>query len=725
MATNVQNTRGTTTYNIPNKGTNTETDLTLVGKGYRNYTQPFAENFVKLLENFANSTMPSRPVEGQLWYKSDDDVISYYDNTRWKAIGSLTVTTSIDEADTNIVTGAAPNDSLVGGKAGHLWLNSNGRLRILVGTSWVDVGGGIDGTQIVARKRRDNTTTTGVSHDVLELLVNNQIVAVISSDNTTWIPHQDEEAPGDTSTNSYRNLFPGNDINKGVNYTNDFFIIRGRPATFYNSDGSQGLTTENLPEITSRTPTNRYFTEARVQTALNTIDLDTLNGVGDLSAAGTSTGRGLVFDNGNLIIGNPGITVRDSDTTLNNVNNINFTGAGVSATGTGSNITVDIPGAAVTSAQLYSNDKVLNLLDPTITSPHLRAGDNVTIVRTFGTPGDDSTKIFTINASSGGGLTFDIQSITRQDNSEVRIRFDSNHAFDTGDQIVINGVTGTNASLFNGLVFTVTRVDADEIDIPVTNSGSVSATGGSASRTYSTLTALQANNDEHDVGGLITGEVLDAAISQRRIFEHLNNILGSGTGISLTPGSNTIRIDNTASISANDPIRLNDWIATLNGQPNPNPIELTFGNSRDARLYYRGSENVFDIELESLASAVRITDNGTVRFTFEKDGDFIAARDVTSYSDLRLKENVKTITDALDTVSQLRGVSYRRTDTEKNQIGLVAQEVKEVVPSVVNESGEYLSLAYGNLSALFVEALKEAKSTIQSLESRIAQLEKG
>lgn len=95
----------------------------------------------------------------------------------------------------------------------------------------------------------------------------------------------------------------------------------------------------------------------------------------------------------------------------------------------------------------------------------------------------DANKIPLIKLETTSSYYHNITSITRQDNSTVRIRFDSNHAFDTGDMIIINGVSGTDANLFNGLVFTATRIDEDEIDISVTNTGSITATGGTAADT--------------------------------------------------------------------------------------------------------------------------------------------------------------------------------------------------------------------------------------------------
>jgi hypothetical protein len=93
-------------------------------------------------------------------------------------------------------------------------------------------------------------------------------------------------------------------------------------------------------------------------------------------------------------------------------------------------------------------------------------------------------------------------------------------------------------------------------------------------------------------------------------------------------------------------------------------------------------------------------------------GNITAVYDVTAYSDIRVKKNITTIESALDKVMNLRGVRYQRIDMEdeKFHIGVIAQETQEVIPEVVseNEKGN-LSVAYGNMGGLFIEAIKELK----------------
>ena len=89
-------------------------------------------------------------------------------------------------------------------------------------------------------------------------------------------------------------------------------------------------------------------------------------------------------------------------------------------------------------------------------------------------------------------------------------------------------------------------------------------------------------------------------------------------------------------------------------------------------------------------------------------GTITATGDVTAFSDARLKTNVKTVSDALDRVRKLRGVTFTRRDTGSRGIGLIAQELAPIVPeAVMTHDDGHMSVAYGNLVGLLIEAVKE------------------
>ena len=98
-------------------------------------------------------------------------------------------------------------------------------------------------------------------------------------------------------------------------------------------------------------------------------------------------------------------------------------------------------------------------------------------------------------------------------------------------------------------------------------------------------------------------------------------------------------------------------------------------------------------------------------------GYITASGDISSLSDRRTKHDIKKIDNALDKLLTLTGVTYRRNSDDVEATGLIAQDVNEVLPQAiqVNEDG-YMSLAYGNMLGLVVEAIKELKREIDELK---------
>jgi len=93
----------------------------------------------------------------------------------------------------------------------------------------------------------------------------------------------------------------------------------------------------------------------------------------------------------------------------------------------------------------------------------------------------------------------------------------------------------------------------------------------------------------------------------------------------------------------------------------------------------------------------------------------VTAPNFVSSSDARLKSEVETIADALAIVCALRGVRFTMNGTR--QIGVIAQEVDPILPEVVHEDlrGQ-LSVAYGNITGLLIEAVKELTARVAALE---------
>jgi hypothetical protein len=161
---------------VVNDGTinNSSLDITLIGKNYTGYGEAFNENFVKLLENFSNTSRPAKPLTGQLYFNSVTKKLEVYTTTgetRWKTLGVMDVSTG----------------KPTGANAGDLWFNPNeagGRLYAYSGSGgeWILVGpintrGQVSGAVPLEVKNEDS----GLPESVLKLVANDGISFIAST----------------------------------------------------------------------------------------------------------------------------------------------------------------------------------------------------------------------------------------------------------------------------------------------------------------------------------------------------------------------------------------------------------------------------------------------------------------------------------------------------------------------------------------------------------------
>lgn len=149
-------------------------------------------------------------------------------------------------------------------------------------------------------------------------------------------------------------------------------------------------------------------------------------------------------------------------------------------------------------------------------------------------------------------------------------------------------------------------------------------------------------------------------------------------------------------------------------------VSINFG-TKVATITIEGGTDVNDI---GSANQVLYKDNNNVATTsanLQFNGtNLTCAGTVTANSDERLKKNVKTIDDALEKVKKLRGVEYDHKNTGDHCLGVIAQEVEKVVPDVVYEDVHGVkSVAYQNMVALLIEALKDQQRQIDELKRQL------
>ena len=139
-----------------------------------------------------------------------------------------------------------------------------------------------------------------------------------------------------------------------------------------------------------------------------------------------------------------------------------------------------------------------------------------------------------------------------------------------------------------------------------------------------------------------------------------------------------------------------------------------------------------------LANGLFLRNNsGNDRMELDASGNATFSGNVTAYgtpSDIRLKENIEVIDNALDKVKQLKGITYDLKSDGNRLTGLIAQDLEKVLPeavyttnslgdSVNEEPKEHLAIRYGNTVGLLVEAIKEQQEQIETLAARVKELE--
>jgi hypothetical protein len=142
--------------------------MTLVGKNYAGYGEFLDENFIHLLENSADSSAPGAPLTGQLWWDAGNNLLKVYNGSTFKTISAATA------------SGSAPSSNVTG----DLWYDTtNAQLKVWTGSTWLLIGpaftAGTGTTGAIVATITDNTS---VSHVVVELYVEDSIVAIVSKD---------------------------------------------------------------------------------------------------------------------------------------------------------------------------------------------------------------------------------------------------------------------------------------------------------------------------------------------------------------------------------------------------------------------------------------------------------------------------------------------------------------------------------------------------------------
>ena len=169
----------------------TSADINLIGKNYQGFGESINENFIKMLENFSNTTAPSKPIEGQLWYDRATARLKVYDGITFRS------------TDSTIYSSTQPDELI----EGDIWIDgSKDQVFFWNGTETVLVGPQFTKTQArtgdIIETLKD---TLGQNKTVIKKYINGSLIAIESKENFTPFP----------SIAGFTNLKTGFNINSG------------------------------------------------------------------------------------------------------------------------------------------------------------------------------------------------------------------------------------------------------------------------------------------------------------------------------------------------------------------------------------------------------------------------------------------------------------------------------------------------------------------------------
>lgn len=213
-------------------------------------------------------------------------------------------------------------------------------------------------------------------------------------------------------------------------------------------------------------------------------------------------------------------------------------------------------------------------------------------------------------------------------------------------------------------------------------------------------------------GGTVTGVL---AVTGNTALQHLTSLNVSANSIV----SNTSIISNTITASS---LTSNTIDATsISGVLTGNTFGTHVGPSVGSVVGNTFGTHTGNVSSVTIATSNLISSSivcNTAVFTGQ-----VSAQDFNSTSDVALKQNISTILNASDVVSKLRGVSFKWKGTDQQGYGVVAQELEDVVPSLVsiNRDGSK-SVRYNGLIGFLVESNKQLQERIDVLTKRLDRI---
>ena len=572
----------------------TSTDISLIGRNYSGFGESINENFVKILENFANTSAPANPLAGQLWWDTSTNRLKVYTGTEFTTGGGP------------IVSAQQPN--MV---AGDLWINNeSNQMYFFDGTDLVLVGPdysafqGITGTVVDTLLDTQNTSRT-----VIKFYIGNAIVGVYT--NIDFTPGVGQSIPGFTG-----------ELKKGFNTADEDFKWNGTASqadALIDANGNLRQAAQFLPADTNGTTSGALI----VQNS---------NGITvGLSQNNKSYVLGTTFVTENQLTGHDyRIRVRTTDGPVDAIT-VKTTDKHIGLFQSNPEYTLDVNGDARISGDLVIEGSRIG-----IETEVLRVKDkNIELGIT-----DDSTLISDLQADGGGvilqsaqgGKEFIWKQTTNSWTTNVNLDI-QNNALRSGGVTLITGTTAPGLTSIG----TLTSLDVDNTNI---NGTTISTTGGGLQITSAgdinitnnqKITGVADPTNNQDVA---TKSYVDSAINTETLsltldVTGLNNnqialVINDIAPASTKENGSEARVHCTDTTSATATFQSADLVAALQKTTVAVQKLDDFGNDD-------GSESVIaDLTFSNVTGNVSLTVDRTLKLFRVVGGQWAYIQDLTS-----------------------------------------------------------------------------------------------